>query len=118
MKVTNFVVIQVVNTVNSKEWFMNNQEYKSKIKFYFPVRSALKKNLDAFRKLGEEFMELRQEIESSENNKDVELKQLINASNEVDLVTYSQDDLDYYLQLNGEFMTEADVQILELFVEK
>ena len=117
MKVTNFVVIQVVNTVNSKDWFMNNQETKNKIRFYFPVRSALKKNIDTFRKLGEEFMELRQEIEDNGNSSE-ELKELVNSSHDADIVTYSQEDLDHYLMLNGEYMTESDVQILELFVEK
>lgn len=146
-KITNFTVVSIVNTINNADGFWMNPDKRSKLKVSMPVRSVLKYNFGVFEKLGKDYMESYNEIISElqdsfvqdskaerdgdgnfkikdgcqaeyENLFGQHISKLLQESHDVELRSYTSEALERYAELNGELLTEAEMDILEVFIEE
>lgn len=142
----NYMIVSIINTINDQDGFWCNPQKRNKLKVSMPVRSALKRNLSVLDELGKSYMvaynEITSELEdlfvqenkarrntdgkfelSAEYKKEYEeqcnihLSKLLKEEHNVDLCTYSYKAFEKYGDLNGELLTEAEMDILELFVD-
>ena len=143
--INNYAIVTIINTFNNADGFWANPDKRSKLKVYLPVSSAIRMNLQAIEPLGKNYSELYNEIITELQNafldagkgekKDDEftalpeylneynqafaekLTELINQTFDVELRTFTTKDLERYAELNGEYLTETEMDILAFFID-
>lgn len=144
--INNYTLVTLLNTINNKDSFWVDPNKKSKLKVSVPVRTVIKKNLEALTKLGESYMESYNDIISEVKDqyvqdskalysddgvfkvipeykvafdKEVEkqLVKLLQEEHEIVFNTYPEAALDKYAELNGDVLSELEMEALEFFIE-
>lgn len=144
--IDNYTLVQLLNAFADQDCFWVSPTKKPHLLISIPVRSALKKNLEVLREYGNEYSEMLQALQTelqkqfmdagkatqnengvfavntgyeSDYEKDLngKLMDLLQQKLDVELRSFTTQDLEHYIQLNEKYLTESDVELLEFFVE-
>lgn len=144
--IDNYTLVQLLNAFADQDCFWVSPNKKPHLLISIPVRSALKKNLEVLREYGNEYSEMLQALQTelqkqfmdagkatqnengvfavntgyeSDYEKDLngKLMDLLQQKLDVELRSFTTQDLEHYIQLNEKYLTESDVELLEFFVE-
>lgn len=141
----NYMIVTVLNIINAPDSFWQSPDKRPHLKVSVPVRRALKMNLKLLEEYGKNYTEMYQDIvndlqrqfisagkaeqteeefkvlpeylEEYNNELGSQLTELLQQEVEVNLYAYSAEDLDKYGELNGEYLTEMEMDVLELFLD-
>lgn len=143
--INNYAIVTIMNTLNNPESFWSSPEKRSKLKVYIPVRTAIKMNMQTLESYAKNYSETYQEIiaemekdyldagkakkeddnftvapeYTEEYNREFaeKLSELLNQSFEIELRSFTEEQLERYGEMNGELMSEMEMDVLSIFVE-